>query len=75
MSNKELDALEWAYSVHKNKRDREVCYHLCMEQTPGMSNQELLDLEESIRDDLDYNNKFQGKYKLWRKKLALRKEA
>ena len=42
-----------------------------MEQSPNMSNEELLDLEQEIRDDLEYNNKFQGKYKLWRRRLAL----
>ena len=71
---REREALETAYKRYKNHRDREVSFHLYMEQSANMSNQELLDLEEEIRDDLDYNNKFQGKYELWRKRVALRKE-
>lgn len=69
--NKEKEALKTAYKLYKNNKDREVCFNFCMEQNPNMSNQELLDLELEIREDLEYNNKFQGKYNLWRRRLAL----
>ena len=69
--NIEKEALKTAYKLYKNNKDREVCFILSMEQSPNMSNEELLDLEQEIREDIEYNNKFQGKYKLWRRRLAL----
>lgn len=79
---KEAQAIEDACQNRPPGVSRETLFHLIMEQTGEESNEELLELEESIHSDLDYNgpkllglygNKYKKqKYNLWRDRLKLR---